>query len=89
MDLRHAQVVLDIEEEPPLLAADAQPIGAARSARRGEGVLLQQVVNGDAALVLVVRAAPESGGRIQHDLDQPVRAGRVPVHVFTPTRRRA
>ena len=87
--LRLSRFVLHIEAEPPLLAADAEPIRAARSCGRREGVLLQQVVDGDAALVLKIGAPAKSRARVQHDIEQPGLAGRIPVHALTPTRRRA
>ena len=65
---------VDLEAELLLDQRDAQRIGAAIVTRQGEVVLLEDVVDGDGALVLLVRVAAADGGLVEGDGDQPVRS---------------
>src|SRR5262245_60271459 len=62
----------DVEDQPVLLDAEMQMIGTARSIRRDEAVILQEIENSDGALMLHVGAAAHHGALIQRNLQDAV-----------------
>ena len=71
--MRHQPLAVggaDLETELLLDEGEVQRVGAAVMLRHGEGVRLDDVVDGDGALVLLVRVAAPDGRLVERHRDQ-------------------
>ena len=73
------------QNEPALAGADAHPERTFGPARRGEPVLLQQVEDGDPALVVDVGVAPDEAVLVERDVDDPMMIGHGPQDPVGPS----
>ena len=71
-DDRLARLVENVERQFGIVQADMQLIRAAVMARQGKAIVLDQVVNGDGALMLLIRIAAADRGVVERDIDQAV-----------------
>ena len=60
----------DIKNQFGLMQSNMQTIGASMINGQFEPIILNQIINGDGALMFLIRIAATNGGLIQRDGDQ-------------------